>query len=218
MHLLDEIPHLCKKETASAGDTNTMRPPNQSRRRRAIMANGANGAAKRDSQQSTVEIWKPIPSLPEYLASSWGRIMRIPYRSEMINGGQRTYGGEPTLGVLAEGRYRINFRGQNYKVHRLICEAFAGIPSFDGAVCMHINEDATDNRPENLMWGTQKENLSEPGFRAYCRRADRGPKISSEQARKIKYGTMSAAEAARTYGISASTVSNIRGGRSWRHI
>ena len=34
---------------------------------------------------------------------------------------------------------------------------------------MHLNEDSSDNRPENLMWGTQKENLNAPGFIAYCK-------------------------------------------------
>lgn len=164
------------------------------------------------------ERWRPIPSLPEYLASSDGRIMRRPYKARMNNGGHRFYGGEPTTGVLNDGRYCIAFQGKNYKVHRLVCEAFAGPPPFADAVCMHLNEDATDNRAENLQWGTQKENLAAPGFRAYLRRRSTKSRINADQARRIKYGTMSCAEASRTYGISASTVSNIRAGRSWKHI
>lgn len=35
---------------------------------------------------------------------------------------------------------------------------------------MHLNENAADNRPGNLAWGTQKENLNAPGFIAYCKR------------------------------------------------
>ena len=164
-----------------------------------------------------MEIWRLIPSLPNYLASSLGRMMRIPHSVPMNNGGLRYYGGEPTYGVLIDGRYRFNYRGQNYKVHRLICEAFSG-PAPAGAVCMHLNEDATDNRPGNLAWGTQKENLSAPGFRAYCKRAARGPKINETQARRIKYGSGSCASLAKEMGISPSTVSNIRAGRSWRHV
>lgn len=164
------------------------------------------------------EVWKAIPSLPGYIACSDGRVMRIPYTQEMPYGGQRTYGGEPTLGVLCKGRYQFMYRGKNYRVHRLICEAFAGPAPFSGAVVMHLNEDSTDNRAENLAWGTQKQNMAAPGFRAYCRRTSRAPKIDREQARTIKYGTMSCAAAAREYGISPSTVSNIRAGRSWAHI
>jgi hypothetical protein len=34
---------------------------------------------------------------------------------------------------------------------------------------MHLNENSDDNRPENLAWGTQKQNLNAPGFIAYCK-------------------------------------------------
>lgn len=61
------------------------------------------------------------------------------------------------------------YRGKTYKVHRLVCEAFNGPPPFQGAVCMHLDEDYRNNRPDNLAWGTQKENLNAPGFIAYCR-------------------------------------------------
>jgi hypothetical protein len=32
-----------------------------------------------------------------------------------------------------------------------------------------MDEDALNNRPSNLRWGTQKENLNMPGFIEYCR-------------------------------------------------
>lgn len=164
------------------------------------------------------EVWRPIPSLPEYLASSEGRVMRVPYRSAMPHGSDRVYGGEPTRGVLTEGRYGLNFRGKNYRVHRLVCEAFAGPAPFPRAEAMHLNETSTDNRSENLAWGTHKENMAAPGFRAYCKRRTTGPKITADQARSIKYGAQSARKIAAEYGISASTVSNIRSGKAWRHI
>lgn len=65
--------------------------------------------------------------------------------------------------------YGVVYRGKNYKVHRLICEAFHGAPGVSETVVLHLNEDALDNRPENLRWGTQKENLNAPGFLEYCR-------------------------------------------------
>lgn len=144
--------------------------------------------------------------------------MRLPYTKAMPHGGPRYYGGEPTRGVLREGRYCFFYKGRNFKVHRLICEAFAGPPPFPNAVCMHLDEDATNNRASNLQWGTQKENLAAPGFRAYLKRRSCKPKINAEQARHIKYGSGSTASLAREYGLSPSTVSNIRAGRSWRHV
>lgn len=33
---------------------------------------------------------------------------------------------------------------------------------------MHHDEDARNNCPSNLRWGTQRENLNYPGFLSYC--------------------------------------------------
>ena len=71
-----------------------------------------------------VETWRAIPSLPEYMASSEGRLMRIPYHAPMPNGGMRIYGGQPTTGAWAEldQRYLLVYRNHTYKVARLIAE------------------------------------------------------------------------------------------------
>lgn len=117
------------------------------------------------------EVWRVVPSLPEYLASSEGRIMRAPYFGEMPNGGRRHYGGEPHFGVWnkQDGRFTVTVHGKTYRVHRLVCEAFHGQAPTDSPVCMHLDENAANNRPSNLVWGTQKENLNAPGFKDYCR-------------------------------------------------
>jgi hypothetical protein len=165
-----------------------------------------------------MEKWKPIPSLPSYIACDDGRVMALPFTGVMPNGGVKHYGGSPSFGILVEGRYKIFYKGKNYKVHRLICEAFNG-PAPEKAVCMHLNEDATDNRSVNLQWGTQKQNLAAPGFRAYCkRRGWSATKINEAQAKSIKYGGKTCKALALEFGISPATVSNIRAGRSWKHI
>lgn len=55
------------------------------------------------------------------------------------------------------------------KVHRLVCEAFHGPAPFKRAVVLHLDENAINNKPENLRWGTQKENLNMPKFISYCK-------------------------------------------------
>jgi len=116
------------------------------------------------------EVWRLIPSLPEYLASSEGRVMRVPFIGEMPKGGSRHYGGEPHFGVWnkTDGRFIVIHRNKTYKVHRLICEAFNGPPPEGAEYCLHIDENAANNRPSNLKWGTQKENLNADAFIAYC--------------------------------------------------
>jgi HNH endonuclease len=117
------------------------------------------------------EIWRDVPSVPGILVSSEGRIMYAPHRESLPNGGVRSYGGQPTFGVWnkQDARFIIAIRGKTHKIARLVAEAFHGPPPFDDAVAMHLDENAANNRPENIRWGTQKENLNAKGFLAYCR-------------------------------------------------
>lgn len=123
------------------------------------------------------EAWKPVPSLPGVMASSEGRILLPPRYAPLPNGGYRLYAPEPTIGVetKASASTTYTYRGistkffGNIKVHRAVCEAFNGPPPANDAVVMHVDENSHNNRPGNLKWGTQKENLNAPGFKEYCR-------------------------------------------------
>lgn len=136
----------------------------------------------------TGEIWRVVPSLPAYLASSEGRVMRVPCLGSMPNGGDRHYGGFPHFGVWskADGRFVLQFNGKTYKVHRLVCEAFNGPAPDDKPVCMHLDENAANNRANNLAWGTQKENLNAPAVKAYhrARTGEHNPRIKGIRARE----------------------------------
>lgn len=116
-----------------------------------------------------MEIWRRVPSVPDYMACSDGRLMRVPYNASMPNGGLRQYGGQPTWGVWnkQEGRFQLHYKGKNYKVAQLVCEAFHGEKPTPESVCMHIDENAANNAATNLAWGTQKENMNAPGYKAY---------------------------------------------------
>ena len=135
------------------------------------------------------EIWRDVPSVPGILVSSEGRVMHIPYRAPAPHGAERPYGGQPHFGVWnkQDARFIANVRGQTYKIHRLVAEAFHGPPPFEGAVAMHLDENAANNRASNLRWGTQKENLNAPGFLDYCR-SRTGENSPSAKARRKASG------------------------------
>ena len=116
------------------------------------------------------EVWRPIPSLEGWEASSEGRVRRVPHVKPMPHGGSRTYGGHAWFGHCAkDGRWEFKPEGRTVRVHQAVCEAFHGPKPFEGAVVMHLDEDNGNNRPENLAWGTQQQNLNAPGFKKYCR-------------------------------------------------
>ena len=143
------------------------------------------------------EIWRPVPSEPGVMASSWGRILQAPGYAPLPKGGYRLYTPKPRYGQISKARkgaaheYRLIMlkrygagpRQQPRKVHQLVCEAFHGPCPFEGAVVLHRDENPHNNRPDNLRWGTQKENLNMPGYLAY-RRAQRG-ELSSVRKGKI---------------------------------
>lgn len=60
-------------------------------------------------------------------------------------------------------------RHGNVKVHRIVCEAWHGLAPSPKSVVIHIDENGLNNKPENLKWGTQKENLNMPKFIEYCK-------------------------------------------------
>ncbi|MDB5596218.1 MAG: endonuclease [Hyphomicrobiales bacterium] len=159
------------------------------------------------------ETWKVIPSLPEYIASSKGRVMRIPYEKPMPYGGIRCYGGQPTRGQCHEGngdRPTLIFRKRNFRMSRLICEAFHGPSPFPNAVVMHIDDDQTNNAPENLKWGTQKENLNAPQFiRKLQARVRRFTGLQVHEIRSRRRSGEQLKSLAKEYCVSLDTISNI---------
>ena len=138
------------------------------------------------------EVWRMVPGMDGVLASSHGRILLPPrYAPIGRGGGYRVYMPEPRIGCVCRAKtgakheyLNIVWRGKTYKVHQLVCAAFHGPKPFPKAVVIHLDENALNNRAENLKWGTQKENMSAPGFRSYCKRrcGDESPVIKGRKA------------------------------------
>ena len=110
---------------------------------------------------NSMEIWKPIPGYEGiYDASNHGRI-----RGKGRNGkcgkikAQRVHESAGGWQYLKVDLYKKGKR-KTHRVHRLILMAFRGLPR-KNQVGRHTGEDGDtfDNRPENLEWGTQQENI-----------------------------------------------------------
>ena len=139
-------------------------------------------------------IIKPIPSVPGAFANSIGQVKFPPSKAKMPNGGERSYKTKWIFGTKTKASkaarhvyYSTVHKGKNYKIHRLVCEAFHGPAPKWKNVVIHLNENGLDNRPENLKWGTQKENLNMPGFIEYCRSrtGENSPRIKGKKRESV---------------------------------
>lgn len=99
-------------------------------------------------------------------------------------------------------------------VHQLVARTFLGLPQNNQEV-RHKNGDPTDNRLENLEYGTRTENILDVFYQGRAWK-----KLTIEDVEEIRFGLSSGirgAELARMYKVSDTTISNIRHGRiySW---
>jgi len=95
-----------------------------------------------------LEQWRPIPEFEGlYEASDLGRIRspRVMLKQRLNNKGY------PVVELSKDGRSRESL------VHRQVLLAFQGGPP-PGNECRHLNGIPTDNRIENLAWGSHSEN------------------------------------------------------------
>jgi hypothetical protein len=106
---------------------------------------------------------RDVPGFPGYRVDAGGAVYSAVRRVGLGRGkGTKVQIGDNwkalTPHLTASGYLCVNFgRGNTRVIHRLVLEAFVG-PCPEGSECRHLNGDRTDNRLENLAWGTPAEN------------------------------------------------------------
>lgn len=165
---------------------------------------------------------RPIPGCPGYFAGADGTIWSAmpgrwgKYESLHVLKPYRNRSGY--LGVSL----RSNGRRHSYLVHRLVATAFHGLRP-DGMGVRHRNGNQLDNRAENLHYGTQAENIADRDSHGTTARGERQhlAKLTNEKVLAI-LSRLRAGESgkslAREFGISTGTVSQLKTGRTWRHL
>lgn len=109
------------------------------------------------------EIWKPAPGYEGfYEVSSEGNVRSVERQIRKTTGKVNTYRGRDIKTRLRTGYPSfVAATGADKKdvtVHRLVCEAFHGPAPEGKPLACHANGVKTDNRSENLYWGSYQDN------------------------------------------------------------
>jgi hypothetical protein len=169
-----------------------------------------------------LEEWRPVVEAPEkYEVSTHGRVRSLPggrRKGGILRQSTRNKDGYLCVGLYPNGGKQPKVRN----VHILMLEAFVG-PRPRGGVARHLNDVPSDNRLDNLAWGTYAENeadkrrnggdLNAKGERHYH------SKYTDEDIRRVhrmlEQGH-SPTEIAGDTGVGRATVYDVRCGRTRR--
>ena len=139
------------------------------------------------------EVWKDINGyVGEYQVSNLGRVKSLP--KYMYPNGYPQLRKEKLLKPSCTGKYRnylaVCLRGKQYRVHRLVAEAFIPNPN-NYPMVNHIDKNTLNNQVDNLEWCTNQYNvkysakpLSEE-HKQKIRMKHIGKHLSEEHKRKI---------------------------------
>jgi hypothetical protein len=170
-----------------------------------------------------MEEWKEVPGFPGYQVSNQGRLRsfldshrmgRAPADGRILAGGFDKDGYRRALLCADGGKTRKSLR-----IAPLVALLFIGERP-PGAVLRHLNSSRTDDRAENLAYGTQKENMQDKKLTGNWQGGENHPQARATEAAvlAIRASEEKGSVLARRYGLSTTTISAIRTGRIWPHV
>lgn len=114
----------------------------------------------RNEATTATEVWRAVPGHDgAYEVSSLGRVRSLDRMLPGRDGSLRPWPGRILKPRVYNGYSNVKLgRGKWISVHRLVLSVFSSLPPFDGAECRHLNGDRSDNRAENLAWGSSAQN------------------------------------------------------------
>lgn len=119
------------------------------------------------------EIWKPVVGHEGlYEVSSLGRVRSLDREVVFRDGRTRKFAGvnlKSSIDSVGYPRVRLvkNLKGVTRRVHELVVPAFQGPKPTPKHCVRHLNDVKTDNRLENLAWGTPKQNQQDKYLNGY---------------------------------------------------
>ena len=153
---------------------------------------------------------KPIPDVVNYGAGDDGVI----YRTDKA----KPVALKPWLGGYNSSYKMVRLHSQNEYVHRLVCKAFYGVNPTHLPEVRHLDGFSFNNKPENLDWGTAKQNSSDKYVHGnMCGEKHPSSKLTWVAVKLIRMDRPNSTipELATRYGVSHDTVEKIIYDKTW---
>lgn len=161
---------------------------------------------------------RPVPGFPGYYAIESGDIRSTKYRTPRVLKAQVGRNGYASVCMTsASGVIK------RVSVHRVVAVSFIG-PCPEGMEVRHLDGDPLNNRPDNLAYGTVRENRADSEGHGTAARGQRhGMRKLSERevyALRAEYDSSQhlVTEMAERYGIRPSQVYRIGRRRAWKSL
>ena len=174
-----------------------------------------------------IEEWRPILGFEDYEISDLGRV-KSKYRKAW-NGfawhdlRERVM----KLGTTRRGYCFVKMRKDNKthtrEVHRLVLLAFIGLPEAPNIQARHLDGNCKNNLPQNLCWGTAKENCEDKRRHGNMNYGERNglAKLSPEKVKEMRslYAKgLTHQKISDLFGITRANVGYIIRRDTWKHI
>jgi hypothetical protein len=159
------------------------------------------------------EEWRDIPGVPDYQASTEGRIRRTT-TGRLTSAGRVLRGGYAVVSIKRGDRFTT------VSAHGLVALAFIG-PRANGLCVNHIDGDKHNSRPSNLEYVTPAENnrhAFRTGLNDVSGESNPSAVLTRDEVERIREAYLSGATlsaVAIQFGISKTHVCAIVGGKSW---
>lgn len=160
------------------------------------------------------EQWKVITGYDNYEVSTEGNVRNV--KTGRILKSRDNDGGYLFVSLYKNGK------GKNFKVHRLVANAFIPNPNNYDTVD-HINHNRHDNRVENLRWLPLKENQSDGG-KVTGQKYTKKVKCINQKTKEVKIFD-SITQASKILGLSQGNIVEVCkgkrkscGGYTWEYV
>lgn len=167
---------------------------------------------------------KQIPDWAGYLADNRGQIWSTkPSLYKRFSKRHKMSAWRDRFGYLHVTLRDSNGKRVRFPIHVLIARTYIG-PRPKGLVICHENGNKNDNRPSNLRYTTQRENIAQKMVHGtyICGDFDCKAKITDVECREIlslmRAGCMTQRQIAKRYGVSEGHVSALKHGRIRKHL